>query len=82
MKTNKILKNMQQNPQNVSFSDLVKICDFYFGKPRNTGGSHFVYKTPWSGDPRINIQKSKNKAKAYQVKQVLLAIEKLGDSNG
>jgi hypothetical protein len=41
-----------------------------------------VYKTPWSGDPRINIQKSKNKAKAYQVKQVLLAIEKLGDSNG
>jgi hypothetical protein len=36
-----------------------------------------VYKTPWQGDPRINIQNHKGKAKAYQVKQVLLAIEKL-----
>jgi hypothetical protein len=36
-----------------------------------------VYKTPWQGDPRINMQNHKGKAKAYQVKQVLLAIEKL-----
>jgi len=33
---------------------------------------------PWQGDPRINIQNAKGKAKAYQVKQVLLAIERLG----
>jgi hypothetical protein len=41
------------------------------------GSSHRVYKTPWQGDPRINIQSHKGKAKAYQVKQVLLAIERL-----
>jgi hypothetical protein len=29
------------------------------------------------GDPRVNIEGSKGKAKAYQVRQVLLAIDKL-----
>jgi hypothetical protein len=38
-------------------------------------------KTPWQGDPRINIQNHKGKAKAYQVKQVLIAIEKLEDDH-
>jgi len=33
---------------------------------------------PWAGDPRVNIQEDKGFAKAYQVKQVLKAIEKLG----
>jgi hypothetical protein len=32
-------------------------------------------------DPRINIQNNKGKAKAYQVKQVLLAIDKLEVEN-
>ena len=36
-----------------------------------------VFKTPWVGDPRINIQNDKGKAKAYQVRQVLLAIDRL-----
>jgi hypothetical protein len=36
-----------------------------------------VYKTPWIGDPRINIQNDGGRAKAYQVRQVLMAIEKL-----
>ena len=39
-------------------------------------------KHPWQGDPRVNIQNNKGKAKAYQVKQVLLAIEKLEVSHG
>lgn len=38
---------------------------------------HHVYKTPWAGNPRVNIQSDKGMAKAYQVKQVLEAIEKL-----
>jgi hypothetical protein len=41
------------------------------------GTSHAIFKTPWVGDPRINIQDGKGKAKAYQVRQVLLAIDKL-----
>ncbi|WP_244951276.1 hypothetical protein [Ruania zhangjianzhongii] len=31
---------------------------------------------PWPGDPRVNIQNRHGKAKAYQVGQVLAAIEK------
>jgi uncharacterized protein YoxC len=34
---------------------------------------------PWPGDPRINIQNDDGKGKAYQVRQVLDAIKKLGD---
>ncbi len=34
-------------------------------------------QNPWEGDPGINNQNAQGKAKIYQVKQVLLAIEKL-----
>jgi hypothetical protein len=68
---------MKMNPKGVRFNDLKKVCEHYFGQPRQSGSSHCVFKTPWSGDPRVNIQDDKGKAKAYQVRQVLLAIEKL-----
>jgi hypothetical protein len=57
-------------------------CENFFGEPRKRASSHRIYKTPWQGDPRINIQNHKGKAKAYQVKQVLLALEKLEVSRG
>ena len=60
----------------VSFADLKKVCDAYFGQSRVVG-SHHIYKMPWPGDPRINIQKDGKAAKRYQVKQALRAIEKL-----
>lgn len=77
-----ILEQMNSNPANVRFKDLCLVCDHFFGKPRQRGSSHRVYKTPWSGDPRVNIQGDKGKAKAYQVKQVLLAIERLEVKHG
>ena len=77
IKIDDIVIGMKRNPKNVRFVDLCKVCENYFGKPRNRGSSHKIYKTPWQGDPRINIQNHKGKAKAYQVKQVLLALEKL-----
>jgi len=73
----KILAELKNNPQNVNFIDLVKVCNHYFGEPRQQGTSHCVYKMPWGGDPRVNIQNDKGKAKPYQVRQVLDAIEKL-----
>lgn len=73
----KILDQMRREPANVRFSDLKKVCGEFFGKPRQTGTSHAIFRTPWAGDPRINIQDDKGKAKAYQVRQVLLAIDKL-----
>ena len=75
--TAKLLDQMRREPANVHFLDLKKICEFYFGKPRQSGSSHAIFKTPWPGDPRVNIQNSKGKAKPYQVKQVIQAIEQL-----
>jgi len=79
---NQKLKELRNNPKDVKFADLCKICEFYFGKPRQTGTSHRIYKTPWQGDPRVNIQNNKGKAKSYQVKQVLKAIERLEVEHG
>lgn len=73
----KLLAQMRQEPANVRFADLMKVCEGYFGPPRQSGSSHAVFKTPWPGDPRVNIQNDHGKAKAYQVRQVLLAIRKL-----
>lgn len=78
MKITSLIDQMKQNPKDVKFKDLCKICDHYFGEPRQESSSHRVYKMPWCGDPRVNIQNDKGKAKAYQVRQVLTALEKLG----
>jgi hypothetical protein len=68
---------MQRNPKGIAFGDLCKVCDHYFGEARQSSSSHRIYKTPWQGDPRVNIQNDKGMAKAYQVRQVLKAIERL-----
>lgn len=47
----KLLESIKVNPKNVRFSDLVKICNQYFGEPRQQGTSHIIYKMPWKGDP-------------------------------
>jgi hypothetical protein len=74
----KTLRRMRESPRNVRFNDLCKVCGRYFGAPRQKGSSHRIYRMPWAGDPRINIQKGDNgMAKAYQVKQVLSAIDRL-----
>ena len=72
-----ILADMQRNPNGLRFTDLCRVCDHFFGRPRQQGTSHRVYRTPWPGDPRVNIQNTKGMAKAYQVRQVLKAIERV-----
>ncbi len=76
-----ILVRMKRNPNNVRFRELNKICEYYFGLPRIKKGNHRVYKMPWPGDPRVNIQNHKGMAKIYQVKQLIKAIEKLESEN-
>lgn len=73
----KILEAMRRSPRNVRFSDLLQVCAEHFGEPRQRGTSYVLFKTLWPGDPRINIQDDHGKAKAYQVRQVLRAIDKL-----
>ena len=76
-RTEDILAQMKRNVTDVRFDDLCKVCEHYFGKHRQGGTSHRVYKTPWQGDPRVNIQNKRGKARAYHVRQVLKAIERL-----
>lgn len=78
----KIIANMHRNPQGIRFRDLCRVCDFCFGKARQGGSSHRLYKTPWQGDPRVNIQNDKGMAKPYQVRQVLRAIDRLEAERG
>jgi hypothetical protein len=72
----KIVAEMRKNPRNVNYNDLRKVCEHYFGKSRQNGTAHAVFKMPWAGDPRVNIQNEGGKAKPYQVRQVLAAIDR------
>ncbi len=72
-----IINGLRVNLKNTRFNPLVNICTEFFGKPR-VKGSHYIFSMPWPGDPRINLQKAKSgKAKPYQVKQVIAALERL-----
>lgn len=70
-----------EKKRSVKFKDLLHLCTQYFGNPR-IRGSHHIFKMPWQGDPRINIQKDGNMAKNYQVKAVIKAIRKMEEMNG
>ncbi len=81
-KIQEILGQMREHPKNLKYNDLCKVCDFYFGEARQSGSSHRVYRTPWKGDPRVNIQNANGMSKTYQVKQVLQAVERLEVQSG
>ena len=73
----RLVAEMRRSPKGVRFSDLERVCRHYFGEPRRRGSSHQVFRTPWPGDLRVNIQDDHGSAKPYQVRQVLAAIEKV-----
>jgi len=77
-----ILEKMSNNAAGVRFVEVCRICDHYFGQARQASGSHRVYKTPWIGDPRVNIQNYRGFAKVYQVRQIIKAIERLEAEHG
>jgi hypothetical protein len=77
----KVLVQMSRSSKGVRFADFSRVCEHFFGQPRQSGSSHAVFKTPWLGDPRVNIQNENGMAKPYQVKQVLKAIERLQNEN-
>lgn len=73
-----LLDEMRTNPAGVRFTDACKVVTHFLGKPRQKGSSHHVWKMPWAGDPRINLQPGQGgKAKPYQVRQAVQAIDRL-----
>ncbi len=71
----KLLAKMRQAPTGVRFVDAIKVAEP--GAARQKGSSHMVFKMPWVGDPRVNLQNDHGKTKAYQVRQLLNAIDRL-----
>ena len=77
-----IVELMRRNPKGVRFADACRVCEHYFGTSRQRGTSHRIYKTPWVGDPRVNIQDDKGKANGQPqltpaFARYLAAVEKL-----
>jgi len=73
-----LLAEMRRNPAGIRFADVCRVANHFFGEPRHKGSSHHVWKMPWAGDPRINLQSGHGgKAKPYQVRQVIQAIGRL-----
>jgi len=77
LSVDEIIEHMRASPSGVHFRDACKVADAYFGAPRQRGTSHVVYKMPWAGDPRVNLQNDHGLAKPYQIKQLLSAIERV-----
>jgi hypothetical protein len=72
-----LLQRMRSRPNDVRFADACRVVSAFFGEARQEGTSHRVWKMPWPGDPRVNLQKGKGgKAKAYQIRQAVQAIDR------
>lgn len=78
MEIHSIIDKLRKEVASTRFSFLVRICTGHFGTPR-IKGSHYIFRTPWLGDPRLNLQTDKGKAKPYQVEQVIAALTRLED---
>lgn len=74
----KIEKKARRSSRSLTFTEACDLAEHYFGLPRKGSGSHLaIYKMDWQGDPRVNLQKGEGgKAKAYQVDQLLEAIDR------
>jgi hypothetical protein len=77
----KILDKARRSPHNLTFTEICKLADCYGWIERpGKGSSHVVFfnakmgKTPGA---LMNFQNDRGKAKGYQVKQLLGAIESL-----
>lgn len=63
-----VIDTLRRNPEGVRFNELVRICDHFFGSPRQ-GVRYTRWLVPlWRGDPRVNIQNDRGIAKVYQVR--------------
>ncbi|HEX8068776.1 MAG TPA: hypothetical protein VF546_02415 [Pyrinomonadaceae bacterium] len=70
------IEKLEAERKKTRFAYLARVCQEHFGNPR-IRGSHHIFKTPWPGDPRINLQVEKGYAKPYQVDQVVEALRRL-----
>ncbi len=78
----KLLKKAQNSPSNLRFEELCQLAECYgFTFKGQIGTSHRKYQRPGYKSV-MNFQDEHGKAKDYQVRQLLAAMEILGKSNG
>ena len=75
-KCKKLLDEARAGPDNLRFTDLCRLAECYGFVQARQQGSHIVYKRPDHMDLMV-FQNRQGKAVAYQVKQLLRAIEEL-----
>jgi hypothetical protein len=75
----KVLDGAREKPEGVGFSDLCALAECYGWVFARQRGSHWMFKR--AGNPRLmNFQETTNgRAKPYQVRQLLDAIDGLAD---
>ncbi len=79
----KIETKARRNPRLAQLLRSSRPCVPLLWRAAQGSGSHVaIFKMPWQGDPRINLQAGAGgSAKEYQVKQLVKAIEKLKEEN-
>lgn len=79
-KIEKILRAAQNNPENLRFNELCQLAEAYGFVFSRQKGSHSIYKRPGQMSV-MTFQDDRGKAKAYQVKQLLAAIDEISSNN-
>lgn len=79
-KRDKLLRAARNNPGNLRFAELCRLAENYGFVFARQGGSHAVYKRPGHMGV-MTFQDDGGKAKGYQVKQLLAAIDELESNN-
>lgn len=78
-KREKLLEKAKRSPHNFRFADICKLAESYgWVFERQDGTSHKIYSHPRLGNEPgalMNFQEKDGKAKPYQLKQLLNAIE-------
>jgi hypothetical protein len=75
----KLLNKARTSPGNLRFEEICQLAEEYgFEFKRQGGSSHRIYKHP-NVFKLMNFQNVNGMAKAYQVKQLLNAIDNLPD---
>jgi predicted RNA binding protein YcfA (HicA-like mRNA interferase family) len=73
-KRQKLLRQIFNNLQNVSFKDMVSLVEAFGFTFSHVNGNYHIYTHPEIAK-LVNLQSVKGKAKAYQVKQFLELVE-------
>lgn len=83
-KCDKLLQRAQDAPGSLSYREVCALAECHNFVALRQTGSHAMYKHPSLHSAMggfMNFQSENGKAKAYQVRQLLRAIEHLEDNN-